>query len=93
MHSGKWGSSSPREKREQFSLTMKTAVHADALERIARNSMVKVFTADELHALADFYGSKDGASAMNKFGSYMALIMPALQQELQQAVRRIQEKK
>jgi hypothetical protein len=48
--------------------------------------MVKIFTAQELNALADFYGSPVGKSAMGKFGIYMAEVMPALQQELIQAM-------
>ena len=54
--------------------------------------MLKTFTAEELNALADFYGSKNGYSAMRKFGSYMALVTPALQQEVQRALQQIQKK-
>ena len=52
--------------------------------------MVKHFTADELNAMADFYSSKHGASAMSKFGIYMADVMPILMQEIQRAVRELQ---
>ena len=41
-------------------------------------------------ALADFYGSKAGKSAMEKFGLYMAEIMPPLQKELERAMRELQ---
>ncbi len=78
----------PADKREQFVAHMRKGVRVDALEKIARDSMVKVFTADELNALADFYGSTHGASAMKKFGVYMGNVMPAIQQEVQQAMQR-----
>jgi len=50
-----------------------------------KESMVKNFTADELKALADFYGSPVGKSAMKKFGAYMADVMPSIQAEVEKA--------
>jgi len=47
--------------------------------------MIKNFTADELKALADFYGSPVGKSAMAKFGNYMADVMPGMMAEVQKA--------
>jgi hypothetical protein len=35
--------------------------------------------------LADFYGSPVGKSAMQKFGAYMADVVPAIQAEMQKA--------
>ena len=78
----------PAEQRAQYISFMHATVRADALERIAREAMVKVFTVDELNALADFYGSSHGASAMKKFGPYMGIIMPAVQQEVMQAMQK-----
>jgi hypothetical protein len=77
----------PPEKRAGFIAKMKQIVRVDALERIALDSMIKTFTADELNALADFYGSKPGRSAMQKFGVYMGQVMPAIQAEIQRAVQ------
>jgi hypothetical protein len=45
-----------------------------------------------VNALADFYSSKDGASAMSKFGVSMADVMPSLQQEIQRAFQEFQRK-
>lgn len=81
----------PEEKRATFISSMKRTVRADALERIALDSMVKTFTAEELNALADFYGSKPGQSAMQKFGVYMGQVMPAIQEELQRALKKQKE--
>ncbi len=68
---------------------MKIVLRADLLENLARTSMIKHFTADELNALADFYGSKHGASVMKKFGIYMADVLPSIQAEVQRALQEI----
>lgn len=81
----------PEQKRARFVADMKRVVRADALERIAFESMVRVFTADELNALADFYGSQSGRSAMQKFGVYMGQIMPELEAELKRAAQQAAE--
>ena len=74
------------EQREKFVAFMHTAVRPEVLEQAAMASMVKVFTAEELNALADFFGSPLGRSAMDKFGLYMADIMPVIQQEMFRAL-------
>ena len=80
----------PAEKRAAFVADMRRVVKIDALERVAKAAMLKNFNADELNALADFYSSKFGASAMSKFGVYMADVMPPLTQEIQRAVQELQ---
>jgi len=79
----------PPGQRADFLAKAKVAVRADALERMARESMVKTFTADELNALADFYGSRHGQSAVKKFGVYMAQVTPAIQAEVQRGLQEI----
>ena len=74
------------EQREKFVAYMHNAVRPEVLEQAAMASMVKVFTADELNALADFFASPLGRSAMDKFGLYMADIMPVIQQEMMRAL-------
>ena len=56
-----------------------------ALTKAMTDAMVKNFTTDELKALADFYGSPVGKSAMQKFGAYMADLMPTMQAEIMKA--------
>jgi hypothetical protein len=80
----------PPEQRDEIVAKLRAGIRVDMLERIAKDAMIKVFTAEELNALADFYASPNGASAMKKFGAYMSLIMPALQSELQQASLKLQ---
>ncbi len=81
----------PPERRDQFLKQVKPLVRADMIERVSRESMVKVFTADEINALADFYSSQNGASIMKKFGVYMGMVMPVMQQEIQQALKKMKD--
>jgi hypothetical protein len=83
----------PQDERAGFIAQMKQMVRVKDLERIALDSMVKTFTTDELKALADFYGSKPGRSAMQKVGVYMGQIMPAIQAEMQRAVQQQSKQK
>jgi hypothetical protein len=77
----------PAEQRDKFLDFMHNAVRPEVLEQAAMASMVKVFTAEELNALADFFGSPVGRSAMGKFGVYMADVMPVIQQEMFRALQ------
>lgn len=79
----------PAEQRDKFLEFMHDAVRPEVLEQAAMTSMVKVFTAQELNALADFFGSPVGRSAMGKFGVYMADVMPVIQQEMFRALRAV----
>ena len=72
----------PPDQREQFKRVMRTQLDIAALTKAMTDAMVKNFTTDELKALADFYGSPVGKSAMQKFGAYMADIMPVVQAEI-----------
>lgn len=80
----------PPDQRAKFIADMRRVVKVETIERLAKASMIKHFTADELNALADFYSSRHGASAMSKFGVYMADVMPPLMLEIQRAVQELQ---
>lgn len=73
------------EEREEFKSLMIRHLDVDALTKVMKEGMVKHFSADELKALADFYGSAVGKSAMKKFGTYMAEVMPGIQAEVMKA--------
>jgi hypothetical protein len=75
----------PENQRATFVSLMTKNLDINAVTDLMRASMVKNFSADELKALADFYGSPVGKSAMAKMGSYMADAMPRLVVELQKA--------
>ncbi len=83
----------PAASRAQFVADMRAIVKVEKLEQIAKAAMMKTFTVEEINALADFYSSKHGASAMAKFGAYMGEVMPPLMQEVQRAVQELQSKK
>jgi len=80
----------PPQRRERFLADMRALVKVDRMEQIARTAMVRTFTLDELNAMADFYTSPHGASAMAKFGHYMGEIMPPLMQEIGRAVQELE---
>src|SRR5712675_1115795 len=79
----------PADQREQFKKLMTTEVDIAALSKAMIGAMVKNFTTEELKALADFYGSPVGKSAMQKFGAYMADIMPVVQAEIMKAAAKM----
>ena len=79
----------PADQREQFKKVMTTQVDIAALSKAMTDAMVKNFTTEELKALADFYGSPVGKSAMQKFGAYMADIMPVMQAEIMKAAAKL----
>jgi hypothetical protein len=75
----------PPADREKFKQMLTSQLDIPALTKAMTDAMVKHFTTEELKALADFYGSPVGKSAMQKFGAYMAEVMPALQAEIMKA--------
>jgi hypothetical protein len=79
----------PPEQAKKFQDVMTKQLDLTALQKAMRDAMIKHFTADELRALADFYGSEVGKSAMTKFGPYMVEVMPAMQAEILKAQAKI----
>jgi len=78
----------PDEQRARFVEMVTKQFDAAKLRSIMHDGMEKHFTADEIRAMADFYGSELGKSATAKFGTYMADVMPAVQSEVVAAVRK-----
>jgi hypothetical protein len=81
----------PPDQRDQFKRMMTTQLDIAALTKAMTDAMVKHFTTEELKALADFYGSAVGKSAMQKFGAYMADIMPMMQAEIMKAQAKLNQ--
>jgi hypothetical protein len=75
----------PPDQRAQFKAMLTSNLDIPAVTKAMIDSMVKRFTTEELKALADFYGSPIGKSAMKKFGDYMADVMPTMQAEIMKA--------
>ena len=82
----------PDEQKQVFKDLMAN-LDMSAVEKAMKKSLIKHFSADELKALADFYGSPVGKSAMKKFGPYMADVMPAIQTEMMKAHAKVQQHK
>jgi hypothetical protein len=70
---------------------MTTQLDIAVLTKAMTDTMVKDFTTDELKALADFYGSPVGKSAMQKFGTYMTDVMPAIRAEIIKAQAKLNQ--
>jgi len=87
----KMGATLPPEARQKFIELFTSQLDIDALTKAMSDAMVKHFTADELSALADFYGSPVGKSAMKKFGAYMTDLMPVIQSEVMKAQAKAQQ--
>lgn len=78
----------PEPQAAQFLKTFMDNLDMASIERTMKESLPKHFTADELRALADFFGSTVGKSAMSKYGAYMGSIMPVIQQEVAKAMQK-----
>ncbi|MBN1958361.1 MAG: DUF2059 domain-containing protein [Desulfuromonadales bacterium] len=79
----------PPEDRQTFKDLLTKHLDVNALTYAIKTAMVNNFTADELSALADFYGSDVGKSAMSKFGNYMAEVMPSIEAEMTKAYAKV----
>jgi hypothetical protein len=87
----KVSSTLPADQRPVFKALMIKNLDVNAVANLMRAAMIKNFSADELKAIADFYGSPVGKSAMGKMGNYMADAMPAMMAELAKAKALTQE--
>ena len=81
----------PPAEREKFKQTLTSQLDVPALTKAMTDAMVKNFTTEELKALADFYGSPVGKSAMQKFGAYMTDLMPTMQAEIMKAEAKVNQ--
>jgi hypothetical protein len=81
----------PEDQRTLFITLMTKNLDMGAVTSAMRSAMIKNFSADELKAIADFYGSPIGKSAMAKFGNYMADAMGPMRTELAKAMAITQE--
>ena len=76
----------PEDRRDEFKKTLAKVLSSDRIEKITLDAIVKHFTVKEINALTAFYGSPEGRSITKKFSSYMADVMPVIQQELTKVV-------
>jgi hypothetical protein len=79
----------PYERRKLFDI-MASHDFAD-FERGMKTAMIKIYSADELQALADFYGSEVGKSLLKKAGRYEAELAPLKEAEMAKARKEFAE--
>lgn len=81
----------PESQRQGYCDLLTKHFDSAAVEQAMKKALVKTFTAEELKALSDFYGSPIGKSAMKKMGAYSADIMPVIQEEILKAKVKAEE--
>lgn len=82
----------PDDQRATFVAQMLRVIDGQQLRSMVLEKMIEVFSADELDALATFYGSAVGQSVVAKFPVYMAEMMPLIQLELARAAGELKER-
>ncbi|RBP48232.1 uncharacterized protein DUF2059 [Roseimicrobium gellanilyticum] len=75
----------PDAEKAKFKELLTKHFNYESFVKSMKDAMVRHFTATELAALADFYSSDVGKSAMKKMGAYTAEIMPLVQTEILKA--------
>lgn len=76
----------PEQERARFKATMRKAIEFDSLETASIESMADVFSLDELKAMIDFYGSKEGRSVSHKISDYERSLQPVLVKMMDKAL-------
>ena len=74
-------------QRDKMEKMLSSGIDLDAINHAQKDALIKHMTADELKALADFYNSPAGKSAMSKMGDVMADLQPVMQQQIMKAVQ------
>ena len=80
----------PVAEREEATRRMRELIRPDSMSRIMMETLVRRFTAQELNALAGFYGSEVGRSIAKKFGAYNADIQPQIRAEFARVLRELE---
>ncbi len=73
-------------KRLEFKSGMRKAIEYDALEEASVDAMADIFTAKELRAMIDFYGSKEGRSVSHKTVDYEKALLPLMTKMVDKAL-------
>ena len=75
-----------QQERLKFKSGMRKAIKFEALEEASVDAMADIFTADELRAMIDFYGSKEGRSVSHKTSDYERALQPVLTKMIDKAL-------
>jgi hypothetical protein len=73
-------------QRVRFKAAMRQAIKFEALEQASEEAMADIFTAKELQAMIDFYGSKEGRSVSHKTADYERALEPLLVKMIDKAI-------
>ena len=84
--------SMPADGRDAFVAEMTDEAFISRYKLQMRTVMAKTFTVEEMNALADFYAKPTAKSAMAKMGTMMADMMPFLQGEMPELMKRIEKR-
>lgn len=76
----------PPDEREAFKARMRRAIDQKTLEEESIAAMAKVFTASELQAMVNFYGSAEGRAVSAKTEDYMKILQPVMVKMLDSAL-------
>jgi len=72
---------------------MRSVYDIPEMRKMVIEKMAKHFTLGELNALAAFYSSPEGKSAMAKMPAYMNDFMPYVQQKMGEAIQKVMERR
>ena len=82
----------PAEHRSAFVKAMNDNMDIARLEELTVGMMIRLFTAGELTALADFYGTPTGQSILKKMPQMMSGLMPIMQEQMARTLERAQKR-
>ena len=74
------------QNRLKLKAALRKAIKFPALEQASIDSMVNIFTTEELKAMVDFYGSKEGRSVSFKTEDYEKSLRPILTEMMDKAL-------
>ena len=74
------------QNRLKLKAALRKAIKFPALEQTSINSMTNIFTTEELKAMVDFYGSKEGRSVSFKTEDYEKSLRPILTEMMDKAL-------
>lgn len=80
------GRNLPPLDRDRFTKMVEKAFDYDALEKLSVDTMVELFTVQELEKMVDYFGSAEAKSIEKKLPVYQAKIQPYIIQSLDSAM-------
>lgn len=79
----------PEEQREAFRTAMRKVLNYKAIEKTSIDAMAKIYTADELKAMVEYYSKPEAKSAGEKEQDYAKIVYPEIIRLLDEAVIRV----